>query len=203
MPDDVASLPGPRRAAPLPKALARAEVAALLAAAEPSTPLGCRDAALLELLYSTGLGVPELTTLPLAHLDIEGRLLRCRGKGGVERLVPFGARAAERLAAWLAVRPGLAAPGEPACFVSRTGAPLSRSRVFRLVRHYARAAGLARRPSPHWLRHSFATHLVSGGADLRVVQELLGHASIQTTQVYTHVDVARLRSVYERAHPRA
>jgi integrase/recombinase XerD len=200
---DVAELPSPRRAQPLPRGLARDAVAALLAAPDARTPLGCRDAAVLELLYSTGLRVSELTALPLAQVDVDGRLLRCRGKGGRERVVPFGARAAERLRAWLARRPEAAAPGEAACFVGRGGGPLSRSWVFRIVQRYARAAGLRSVPSPHALRHAFATHLVAGGADLRVVQELLGHASIQTTQIYTHVDVARLRAVYARAHPRA
>ena len=202
---DVGSLPAPRRAMPLPKALAAPQVRALLAAPDTATPLGCRDAAMLELLYSTGLRVTELTTLPLAQVDTVGRLLRCTGKGGRERVVPFGGPAAELLRRWCEiVRPALArAGGDQTCFLSQRGRRLSRSWVFRLVRRYGRQAGLARPTSPHALRHSFATHLLEGGADLRVVQELLGHASIQTTQIYTHCDVSRLKRVYANAHPRA
>ena len=186
--------------------LGTGDVARLLAAPDRSTPLGCRDAALLELLYAAGLRVSEAVTLTVDRLDVPARILRCTGKGGKERVVPFGDAAAAALVRYLAVvRPRLATRGTDggACFLSARGGPIHRSWVFRLVRRHARAAGLATAPSPHVLRHSFATHLVEGGADLRVVQELLGHARLTTTQVYTHCDLRRLRAVHAACHPRA
>jgi integrase/recombinase XerD len=205
---DIAALPSPKRAATLPKVLRRDQVQALLEAPDRTTPLGLRDAAVLELLYSTGLRVTELVELALERIDWEGRILRARGKGDKERIVPFGDAAAELCRAWTeSVRPALARRGGwrdgGPLFLSARGRPLHRSTVFRQVKRYAKLAGLAKAPSPHALRHSFATHLLEGGADLRVVQELLGHASLTTTQIYTHCDVRRLQRVYGSAHPRA
>lgn len=204
---DIADLPSPKRTAPLPKVLRRDQVQALLEAPDRATPLGLRDAALLELLYSTGLRVTELVELPLGRIDWHGRILRARGKGDKERIVPFGDAAGDLCRRWAeTVRPALARRAGnafDACFLSARGRPLHRSTVFRLVRSHARTGGLAKAPSPHSLRHSFATHLLEGGADLRVVQELLGHASLTTTQIYTHCDVRRLQAVYVSAHPRA
>jgi integrase/recombinase XerD len=204
---DVAALPSPKRAAPLPKVLRPNQVAALLGAPDRDTPLGLRDAAILELLYSTGLRVTELVELPLTRIDWDGRILRARGKGDKERIVPFGDAAGNLCGEWAErVRPALAqraGNSSDALFLSARGRPLHRSTVFRQVKRYAREAGLRSTPSPHSLRHSFATHLLEGGADLRVVQELLGHASLTTTQIYTHCDVSRLQKVYGSAHPRA
>jgi len=204
---DIAALPSPKRAAQLPKVLRPAQVQALLGAPDRSAALGLRDAAVLEMLYSTGLRVTELVELTRDRIDWEGRILRARGKGDKERIVPFGDAAGALCAEWAElVRPALAQRAGNAfdhLFLSARGRPLHRSTVFRLVKRYAKEAGLSATPSPHSLRHSFATHLLEGGADLRVVQELLGHASLTTTQIYTHCDVSRLQRVYGSAHPRA
>jgi integrase/recombinase XerD len=205
--DDVAEgLLGPKQERKLPKALTRTQVARLLDH-EPDDDLGVRDLAALHVLYATGCRVSELTGLRTTSVIAEHRLLRAFGKGNKERVVPIAPAAL----AWLTryqrdVRPRLRArarkdPGD-VLFLSRTGRPLDRARIYQVVQAACDRAGLPVACSPHALRHSFATHLVAGGADLRSVQEMLGHASLQTTQVYTHVDHERLRAVHRRLHPR-
>lgn len=205
--DDVAEgLLGPKLEKKLPKALSQRSIARLLDHA-PDDPLGIRDLAMLHVLYATGCRVSEVITLRTTSLVADHRLLRAFGKGNKERLVPI----ADSALLWIEryrteVRPRLREravrdPGD-VLFLSRTGRPLDRVRLFQVVRAACARAGLAVACSPHALRHSFATHLVAGGADLRSVQEMLGHASLQTTQIYTHVDHERLRSIHERLHPR-
>ena len=195
----------------LPKAISVSQVEALLAAPDERTPLGLRDRALLELLYGTGARISEAVGLDVDDLSgadgpAAGGLVRLDGKGGKQRVVPVGSYAARAVDAYLVrARPGLAAAGtgSPALFLNARGGRLSRQSAWTALRSAARAAGLAVGVSPHTLRHCFATHLLDGGADVRVVQELLGHASVTTTQVYTLVTVDRLREVYATAHPRA
>lgn len=179
----------------LPKTLSAAEVARLLDAPDRRTPRGRRDAALLELLYASGLRVSEALDLRAGDLDLKRGRVRVRGKGGRERVVPVGAPARAALTAWIDGRGG-PRPGEPLF-------PIHRTHAWSVVQAHAARAGLPRLPSPHWLRHSFATHLLSGGADIRAIQEMLGHARVTTTQVYTHVATDRLRAAYRAAHPRA
>jgi site-specific recombinase XerD len=195
----------PKRGSRLPKVLSREQVADLLDRIPARTPLEIRDRAMLELAYSCGLRVEEITSLDVGALDFESEGLRVLGKGGKERLVPVGEPAQRAVERYLARgRPALAPPTEEgALFVSKTGRRLSSSDVARRLRRWVREAALASGISPHSLRHSFATHLLEGGADLRTIQELLGHASISTTQIYTRVDAARLRGQYAGAHPRA
>ena len=195
----------------LPKALSEADVAALLGAVTGAGPVARRDRAILEVLYGCGLRVSELVGLSLGDLDLGSRLLRAFGKGAKERVVPVGRIAAEALAAWLS--PGGRARMVPerwarradaeAVFLNARGGRLSRQGAWGIVRHHGDAVGLGDLLSPHVLRHSCATHMLDHGADIRVVQELLGHASISTTQVYTRVSATRLRQIYESAHPRA
>lgn len=206
-PEDLAEgLLGPRLEQRLPKALSRAAVRRLLDL-PADAPLSVRDHAMLHLLYATGCRVGELVGLTTHSVIAEHRLLRAFGKGGKERLVPIADAALAAVQRYLTeVRPALRArakrdPGA-ILFLSRTGRPLDRVRVFQVVQGACTAAGLTVACSPHALRHSFATHLVAGGADLRSVQEMLGHASLQTTQVYTHVDHERLRAVHQLLHPR-
>ncbi len=188
----------------LPKTLSQQTVSALLAALPTRRPLDRRDRALLETLYATGARVQEACDWRLEDLRLADRVLRCIGKGRKERWVPLGEEAALALKAWIQDdRPALNPHGSDRIFLSRGGRPLDRHRVFRLLAARAAAAGLREAPSPHALRHSFATHLLEGGADLRAVQELLGHASVETTQIYTHVDRQRLKRVHTRFHPRA
>ncbi len=190
----------------LPTVLSPAAVDRLLAAPSRETRLGRRDRAALETLYATGCRASEVAGLRPADLDLVGGSLRCIGKGNKQRIVPLGARAVAALTDYQRLdRPALVAarPGVAALFVSRSGRPLGRVALWRIVRHHARAAGLAGAIGPHTLRHSFATHLLAGGADLRVVQELLGHASIATTQIYTRVEVSRLIEVHRLFHPRS
>jgi integrase/recombinase XerD len=218
--DVAAHLDLPRQPRLLPETLTIAEVERLLEAAggEPSHPrkptegdgLRLRDRALLELLYAAGLRVSEALNLDIEHLQLDGGLVRVIGKGDKERVVPVGEVAADWLArylswprpAWLAAGGALDGPGSPV-FVTTRGARLSRTSAWSIVKAAAARADLSDRVSPHTLRHSFATHLLEGGADLRVVQELLGHATISTTQLYTHVTGERIREAYSRAHPRA
>ena len=182
----------PRRARRLPDAPNAADVEELLERADGGEPLDLRNRALLELLYSGGLRSAEAVGLDLADVDCEREAVHVRGKGGKERVVPLGEEAAHHLARYLRDgRPALARSTEDAFFLSARGRRLDTSTVRRLLRH------------PHRLRHAFATHLLEGGADLRVIQELLGHASLSTTQVYSHVDARRLRRVYDRSHPRS
>jgi integrase/recombinase XerD len=177
----------------------------LLAAVPADGVIALRDQAILELLYAAGLRISELTSLDVDDLDLEERSVRCVGKGTKERIVPLGRIAAESLSRYLTqARPGLAkAASGPAVFLNARGTRLTRQGCWKLLKKHAAAADLRRRISPHTLRHSFATHLIDGGADIRVVQELLGHASVSTTQVYTFVSRERLREVYDSAHPRA
>jgi integrase/recombinase XerC len=196
----------PRMDKPLPVSLSVAEAQAVVEAPAPDTELGLRDRALLELLYATGLRVSELVGLSLPDVDLPGRQVRTVGKGRKERIVPFGARAAEALAAWLPARLALLAGrqvrGEP-LFLNARGGRLTDRSVRRVLLSALSAADVPRHASPHALRHSFATHLLAAGADLRTIQELLGHASLATTQKYTHLDVERLMEVYRKAHPKA
>jgi integrase/recombinase XerD len=203
---DVAGLlDAPRPGSYLPEVLDPDEVERILDAPPADEPLGVRDRAILELLYACGLRVGELTGLDTDRMDLPGLQVRVIGKGNRERRVPMGEPARERLhrylvgprATWTAGRPTAAA------FVNQRGRRLTRESVWRLVRRWTRAAGVPGHVTPHTFRHSFATHLLEGGADLRVVQTLLGHASISTTQLYTHLTGKRLREVYTRAHPRA
>jgi integrase/recombinase XerD len=201
--DPAAGLTTPRAGRSLPKALSQAEVERLLAAPVGATPLPLRDRAMLELLYGAGLRISELVGLDVDDLDRGEQLVAVRGKGDRDRLVPYGEPAAEALDAWLVRgRPRLA-PRVPAVFLNARGGRLTRQGAWKLVTGHAARVGLAERVSPHTLRHSFATHLLDGGADVRAVQELLGHASVTTTQIYTLVSRAALQEVYRRAHPRA
>lgn len=204
--DPAEGLLGARVEKCLPKALGRANVERLLGAFPSAAPLDLRNRAIFETLYATGCRVAEVVGLTTAGLVEDHGFLRVRGKGNKERLVPLSERARETIHRYLGeVRPKLGAKNPKpveALFLSRTGRPLDRVRIWQVVRIAARRIGLAVACSPHSLRHSFATHLVSGGADLRAVQELLGHASLATTQVYTHVDRDRLRGVHGRFHPR-
>lgn len=189
----------------LPRALRVDQVTRLLDHPDPATPLGLRDRAVLDLLYSSGARVSELTGLDLDALDLAARRVRLHGKGDKERIVPVGRSATARLRAWLADgRPHLADPDHPcdAVFLGRRGGRLSRREVHRTVATAGLATGVGH-VTPHTLRHSYATHLLEGGADLRSVQELLGHVALTTTQTYTHVTRHHLRSAYEAAHPRA
>jgi integrase/recombinase XerD len=191
----------------LPDFLTLEEVDQFLASPDVTKPLGIRDKALLELYYATGARVSELTGLTLDGVNLPVRLIRITGKGQKERMVPFGDRASHSLDIYLnTVRDSLVAKnkGERVehVFLSRSGRPLTRDWVFRIVKKYAIKAGIASKATPHVLRHSFATHLLEGGADLRIVQELLGHVSITTTEIYTHLDRAKLKKVHARYHPR-
>jgi integrase/recombinase XerD len=189
----------------LPRALGQGDVGSLLADPAEARPRGLRDRALLELLYACGLRVSEATGLRGAQVNLEAGFVTVHGKGGKERVVPLGRPACAALEAYVRhERPGLLR-GRPSPFVflGPTGRPLTRQAVWKLVRARALRAGIGKRVSPHTLRHTFATHLLGGGADLRIVQTLLGHADISTTQTYTHVAPQRLREVHRRHHPRA
>jgi integrase/recombinase XerD len=189
----------------LPHALGQGDVGALLAQPADDDPRGLRDRALLELLYACGLRVSEATGLTASQLNLEAGFVTVLGKGGKERVVPIGAAARKALEEYLTgERPRLAGPRPtPWVFVRAGGKPISRQTVWKLVRKWSLKAGIGKRVSPHTLRHTFATHLLGGGADLRVVQTLLGHADVGTTQVYTHVTPTRLRAVHRRFHPRS
>jgi integrase/recombinase XerD len=190
----------------LPKMLTSEEVTMLLQAPGTEGPLAIRDTAMLELLYSTGLRVSELLSLSVHDVGLEERFVRCFGKGSKERVVPFGDPAARAVELYLnEARRLLKRTGkeDPSLFLSARGTRMSRSNFWRLIRRYAVKAGIKKTVTPHTLRHSFATHLLDGGADLRSIQEMLGHASVATTQVYTHVSKRALRKVYRESHPRA
>jgi integrase/recombinase XerC len=202
--DPARRLKAPRFRPGLPHALAQAEVEALLGAASRPGPLGLRDACLLELLYASGLRAAEAVAVDVRDVQVMAGLIRVHGKGHHERVVPVGRMALDALGRYLERgRPALTAPPETALFVNRSGSRLSVRAVGRIVKAALARTAVVQRVSPHWLRHSFATHLLEGGADLRVVQELLGHARLSTTQIYTHITMERLEAVYERAHPRA
>jgi integrase/recombinase XerD len=203
--DPTDEIGSPRPGRKLPEPLSRTEVDGLIAAIDPRSPAGARDRAMVELLYATGLRVSELVGLRLNDIDLEGRVLLARGKGSKERMVPIGAPAAEAVKAYLSTSRERLLKGRRSreLFVTPRGARLTRQGFAKLLGRHARAAGIGRRISPHKLRHSFATHLLEGGADLRAVQAMLGHADISTTQVYTHVDRTHVRRLHERFHPRA
>lgn len=188
----------------LPSYLTLVEMNALLAQPDTSTPVGLRDRCILEMLFATGLRVSELLGLTVEDASQPEPLIRVTGKRGKERIVPYGRAAAAWLERYLLEgRPALTAKrANAALFLNMRGKPLSRSGLWRLLHGYARAAGITKPLGPHSMRHSFAVHLLSGGADLRVVQELLGHADISTTQIYTHVTNERLREIHRRCHPR-
>ena len=198
-------LPARKRATRLPRVLARDEVAALLDRIPARTPLEVRDRALFELAYSSGLRAEEIVSLDLGDPDFDSETVRTTGKGSKTRLVPIGEPAQRALRRYLdtARRPLGPSADEPALFISRRGRRLSASDVRRRLDKWVREAAVAGRISPHTLRHSFATHLLEGGADLRSIQELLGHSSVSTTQVYTRVEPSRLRQEYAKSHPRA
>jgi integrase/recombinase XerD len=201
--DPSSEVTGPRPPRALPKALTMPQTEALLSAPIGDEPIALRDRALLEILYATGLRITELVDLDIDDVDLGGRTVRCVGKGDKERIVPMGRVAQRAVEAWLVRgRPALRPVG-PALLVNRRGGRLTRQGGWKILKKHAEAAGLGDAVSPHTLRHSFATHLLDNGADVRVVQELLGHASVNTTQVYTLVSRTRLRAVYEQAHPRA
>jgi integrase/recombinase XerD len=203
--DPTDEIGAPRPGRRLPEPLSRGEVDQLLAAIDPKPSSGLRDRAMIELLYATGLRVSELVGLGLNDVDLEGRVLLARGKGSKERMIPIGAPAAEAVKSYMAgCRERLLGRRRSRdLFVSNRGGRLTRQGFAKLLQRHARAAGIARRISPHKLRHSFATHLLEGGADLRAVQAMLGHADVSTTQIYTHVDRTHVRRLHERFHPRA
>jgi integrase/recombinase XerD len=203
--DPTASISGPRRGRRLPKVLNRGEVAKLLDQPKGTAPTALRDRALLELMYACGLRASEAIGLEVGDLDREEAVLRARGKGSKERVVPVGRAAIEAVRIYLERgRPALVHGGIVAhLFVNFRGEPLTRQGLYKIVRRHAATAGLAERMSPHTLRHTFATHLLAGGCDLRSVQEMLGHADVATTQLYTHLSSERLKDVYFKAHPRA
>ena len=202
--DFAAVLEGPRLRRRLPGSLSSEEVSRLLAAPNGGDPESLRDRALLELFYSSGLRVSELAGLVLQQVDLEGGFLRVFGKGSKERVVPVGRRACDAIGAYLAsARPHFVKPRTGSqLFLSNRGTALSRVRLWMIVRKHARRAGISRPMKPHLLRHSFATHLLGGGADLRAIQEMLGHASISTTQIYTAVEPRRLIEHHAKYHPR-
>jgi integrase/recombinase XerD len=203
--DPTASLASPRRGRRLPQVLSRGEVDCLLRQPQGTEPTDLRDRALLELMYACGLRVSEVIGLEMADVDLEALVLTARGKGSRERLVPVGTAAVAAVGRYLERgRPALVgARTESHLFVNFRGGALTRQGLYKIVRRYATSAGLADRMSPHTLRHTFATHLLAGGCDLRSVQEMLGHADVATTQLYTHLSSERLKDVYFRAHPRA
>ena len=188
----------PKREKHLPAVLQTADVALLLEQPDDS-PLGIRDRAWLELLYASGLRISELVAIDIEDIELRSRLVKVRGKGSKERIVPFGSKAEAALRAYLAIRE----EDDPALFLNYRGQRITTRSVRRLFEGYVRAASLKAGVSPHTLRHSFATHLLNSGADLRGIQELLGHASLSTTQKYTHLNDAQLIAVYKKSHPRA
>jgi integrase/recombinase XerD len=206
--EDFSAAQAAQGAAPLrlPTTLTVEEADKLLQAPPRDTPQGLRDRAMLELMYGSGLRVSELVDLKLAALDLAAGLVRPMGKGAKERQTPLGEAAADCLSQYIrGARPQLLGKHAPvdALFLTERGLPMTRTHFWRLIQQYARACGIRRHITPHTLRHSFATHLLSRGADVRAIQEMLGHANVETTQRYTRVDVARLRAVYDRTHPRA
>ena len=203
--DPTAALSAPRRGRRLPHVLSRREITKLLDQPTGDDPVALRDRALLEVMYASGLRASEVICLELADLDLDAQVLRARGKGSKERVVPFGGAATRALRTYLERgRPELV-HGRPErqVFVNFRGSMLTRQGLYKIVQHHATQAGLANRMSPHTLRHTFATHLLAGGCDLRSVQEMLGHADVATTQLYTHLSSERLKDVYFKAHPRA
>lgn len=204
--DPMQQVDSPKKQQHLPQVLSQAEVKRLLAVPDTTTALGIRDRTILEVLYATGLRVSELTHLKLAELHLSLGLIQTLGKGDKERLIPIGDVAIEWIKRYLETsRPTFLKAGqsEPILFLNHYGWPFTRQGIWKNLKQMVRAAGIEKDITPHTLRHSFATHLLENGADLRVVQELLGHADISTTQIYTHVSQKHLREVYDRYHPRA
>jgi integrase/recombinase XerD len=203
--DPTADLRAPRKSQKLPQVLSRGEVAQLLGAPVGTAPPALRDRALLELMYACGLRASEAIDLDVSDVDLRHGVLRARGKGNKERLVPVGREAISAVRVYLQRgRPDLVGLHEERrLFVNRRGGGLTRQGLYKIVQRHARTAGLDSKMSPHTLRHTFATHLLAGGCDLRAVQEMLGHADIATTQIYTHLSAERLKDVYFSAHPRA
>lgn len=199
-----ADLESPKLWKKLPTVMSSDEVVKLIHAPDIKKPQGVRDRAILEALYATGARISEVLGLTLDSMNLEVGFLRVRGKGNKERLIPLGRKAKDSIQKYLGeVRPSLAAKsGSDRLFLTKTGKPLDRVNAFLLVRKYCKQAGIKQKVSPHSLRHSFATHLLENGGDLRAVQELLGHASISTTQIYTHVDQARVKELHKKFHPR-
>jgi integrase/recombinase XerD len=224
--DFMANIPGWKRPRKIPRTLSEAKVRRLLSQPDPSSPNSLRDKALCELLYATGLRVSEVAALTIDDLDLDGGLVKCYGKGRKERMVPVGKVACDYLALYLQRRKAIADGKQPAptaptggrrrtpqemtveearspyLFPSRRGKMIERGRISKIVREYARQADIEEPVTPHVLRHSFATHLLAQGADLRTIQEMLGHAQITSTEIYTHVSTDRLKEVYKKAHPR-
>jgi integrase/recombinase XerD len=194
----------PKSGLKLPDVLSESEIAALIKAPDITTPLGLRDAAMLEVLYAAGLRVSELIRLKLSNVNLEAGFVRVLGKGGKERVVPMGSYACDLIAAFIAgSRPRLLkGKVSPFLFVARAGRPMSRQGFWKLIKRYGLKAGIAKKITPHMLRHSFASHLLEGGADLRAVQIMLGHVDIATTQIYTHVAQKHLKKLHEKYHPR-
>jgi integrase/recombinase XerD len=203
--DPAARLQTPRRGRKLPEVLSYAEVQRLLAQPRGDDPITFRDRALLELMYASGLRASETISLEIQDVDLEQGVVRARGKGSKERLVPVGGKAVAAARAYLrAGRPKLvSSPEERKLFLNFRGGPLTRQGLYKIVLRHAESAGLGDRMSPHTLRHSFATHLLTGGCDLRSVQEMLGHADLSTTQLYTHLSGEEIKEAYFKAHPRA
>jgi integrase/recombinase XerD len=203
--DPTAELRGPKRSQRLPTVLARDEVRKLLSQPQGTEPGALRDRALLEVMYACGLRASEAVDLLVGDVDLEAGLLRARGKGGKERIVPIGREAVRALRHYTTKgRPRLVGDRpEDRLFVNHRGGGLTRQGLYKIVQRHARSAGLQDKMSPHTLRHTFATHLLAGGCDLRAVQEMLGHADISTTQMYTHLSGDQLKEVYFQAHPRA
>lgn len=203
--DPTAALSTPRRGQYLPNVLGRAEINRLLEQPKGTDPLALRDRALLELMYACGLRTSEVIDLDLAQLDLDDGVLRAKGKGSKERIVPVGRVARQAVAAY--VRNGrtklVGARRQTRLFVNFRGGSLTRQGLYKIVQRHAKSAGLGDRMSPHTLRHTFATHLLAGGCDLRSLQEMLGHADVATTQIYTHLSNQQLKRVYFEAHPRA
>ncbi len=202
--DPTLTVDPPHLPKPLPKTLSESEVEALLQAPQVDTPLGLRDRAMLETLYAAGLRVSELVNLPIAAVSLSDGIVRIYGKGGKERLVPLGEDAQDWIKRYaLEARPLiLKGRGSAALFVTELGGPMTRQMFWFLIKRHARMAGISKVLSPHTVRHAFATHLLNHGADLRTVQELLGHADIGTTQIYTYVARERLKTLHKKHHPR-
>jgi integrase/recombinase XerD len=203
--DPTADLRGPPKTKRLPKVLSREEIAKLLEQPKGTEPLALRDRGLLELMYACGLRVSESIALEVGDVDLQEGMLRARGKGSKERIVPVGRRAVAALDLYCRRgRPRLVGAGvDRSLFVNHRGVGLTRQGLYKIIQSHARAAGLSERMTPHTLRHTFATHLLAGGCDLRSLQEMLGHADLATTQIYTHLSAERLRDAYFDAHPRA
>lgn len=203
--DPTENIESGRRERRLPGVMSVGEVDILLNQPRLDTPSGLRDKAMLEVIYACGVRVSELTGLNVGDINMEEKYIRCLGKGAKERIVPLGSVAAEFLSEYTARGRGKLARGKatPALFLNRLGKRLTRQGFWKIIKKYARHGGITKAITPHTLRHSFATHLLENGADLRSVQELLGHADITTTQIYTHLTRSRLKEIYRQAHPRA